>query len=77
MEKEEAESCADERIANQTKQQTKREITPMNQMELNTNECIQHWLPRVAVALENQTKEMTKFVKLLEILVVAATQKEK
>lgn len=49
----------------------------MNQAELNTHQCIQHWLPRVAVALENQQKEMTKIVKLLEILVVAATQKEK
>lgn len=28
----------------------------MNQMELNTHECLQFWIPRIAVALEDIAK---------------------
>ena len=32
----------------------------MNQMELNTHECLQFWLPQIAVALQDIAKELKK-----------------
>lgn len=32
----------------------------MNQMELNTHEMLQYWIPRIAVALEEISKELKK-----------------
>ena len=39
----------------------------MNQMELNTHECLQFFLPRIAVALEEIAKELKKHNNLNEV----------
>ena len=32
----------------------------MNKMELDTHECLQFWLPQIAVALQDIAKELKK-----------------
>lgn len=32
----------------------------MNKMELKTHECLQYWLPQMAVALQEIAKELKK-----------------
>ena len=47
----------------------------MNQMELNTHETIQYFLPRLAVALENLVKEKKRANNLKEKEIECLTKK--
>lgn len=47
----------------------------MNQMELNTHETIQYFLPRLAVALENLVKEKKRANDLKEKELKCLTKK--